>query len=146
MPKIKTRSLKSTIALIVHPPNKPDPELFLILFTTQNKTGQRYILKDNINRVFSRFIEEGKVTISLKLPEHDIQIKGEPIQLKFFLKALQSGLQGKFDNMRFGNITTQAAPKSSHPVKKLVINSRGDYPLHGFPRTLTSLKVCLFFC
>lgn len=139
----KSRTLKSTIVLAAHPPNGEKSEILLILFTAQNKTGQRYKIKNNIKKLFTRCINDGKMTISIIEPEHDILIKSEPIQLKCFLKILSLGLEGKHKTERIGLSSIMSTPIASnaHPKTKMIITSRGDYPVKGFPRTLEQLKV-----
>lgn len=143
-PHVKNRTVKSTLAIGYHPPNKENSELFLILFTAQNKSGQRYKIHENVQKVFTRFISEGKATISFKVPDHDLQIKCDPVQLKFFLNILKKGIDGNFnpgDKNGLPVLAAQPLSQKSRPVAKLVIKSRSDYPLKGFPRTLTTLFV-----
>lgn len=137
------RAQKSTVAIGSHPPNKETAELFLLLFTPTNKTGTRYKLKSNIEKVFAKFCAQGKTTISFKEPPHDLQIKCDPIQLKCFLQTLKLAMTGEYDRRKLGlsSISATAIPSTAHPVTKLVIRSRGEFPLKGLPRTLTSLHV-----
>lgn len=143
----KTRFTKSTLVIAVHPPNSDKSELYLLLFTPQNKTGQRYKVKDNIKKIFTKCINEGKITLSLNMPEHDIFIKSETVQLKFFLKTLGLGLEGKHKRERIGlsSICSTAATSSMHPKTRLTILNKSDFPLKGLPRTLNYLKVSLIF-
>lgn len=136
------RPQKSTLVL-ARSPNKTNPEALLILFTTTNKTGTRYKILKNIEKVFTKFLHEGKTTISLKEPVVDIQIRCNVMELKCFLKTLKIAIDGKGDLSSLGASAINATPipESAHPIKKLVINARGDYPLRGLPRTLQSLIV-----
>lgn len=144
--KPKIRPVKSTLAIAIHPPNKEKSEMFLILFTPQQKTGCRYKLNKNINKIFTRFIGEGKTTISFKEPEHDLLIKCDPVQLKCFLSTLKLGIEGKckMNEIGLSNLGATAFSAKAHPVTKFIVKSRGDYPLKGFPRTLTRLNVSFF--
>lgn len=137
------RAQKSTIAIGMHPPNKENPQLFLLHFTPPNKTGTRYKLMKNIEKVFTKFCAEGKATISFKEPTHDIQIKCDPIQLKCFLQTLKLAMNGTYDKdkLNLSSIAATPIPTTAHPITKLVIRSRGEFPLKGLPRTLTSLHV-----
>lgn len=144
----KTRFTKSTLVLAVHPPNSDNSELYLLLFTPLNKTGQRYKIKDNIKKIFTKCINEGKITLSINMPEHDIFIKSESVQLKFFLKTLGLGLEGKHKKERIGlSSISSTASSSMHPKTRLTILNKSDFPLKGLPRTLNYLKVsmCLLF-
>lgn len=137
------RAQKATIAIGLHPPNKENSELFLLHFTPTNKTGTRYKLKTNIEKVFAKFCAEGKTTISFKEPPHDLQIKCDPVQLKCFLQTLKLAMTGQYDRQKLclSSIAATAIPSTAHPTTKLVIRSRGEFPLKGLPRTLTSLHV-----
>lgn len=148
-PNAKNRAIKSTLAIGSHPPNKENAEYYILFFSTQNKTGQRYRIKDNILRVFTKFIADGKATISFKMPEHDVQLKAaDPMQLKLFLQVLKMTMDGKKPDESKFVIPSVAAVTKCEPVKtKLVIRARGDYPIRGFPKTITHLEVSylLFF-
>lgn len=142
-PNLKSSSVKSTLAIGYHPPGKENAELFIIHFTLKNKSGLRYKVKNNLNKIFTKFVNDGKATISFKLPEHDLQIKCDPIQLKCFLKALKLGLEGKQEMNKIGLSSLAVTPVSNkkHPVTKLCITSRADYPTKGFPKTLQTLSI-----
>lgn len=137
------RNVKSTIALGHHPPGQPTADVFIIIFTAINKTGTRYKLTKNIQRIFTKFVNEGKATISLLQPDHDILIRCDPLQLKCFLHKLRIALEGKSDQNRVGlsSLSATAIPTTAHPVTKMSIQRRGDYPVRGLPRTLKTLSV-----
>lgn len=148
-PQAKNRTQKSTVAIGTHPPNKENTEFFILVFTAQNKTGTRLKIKENIQKVFTKCLNEGKVTISFKIPEHDLQIKCDPIQLKAFMNCLKLALQGKTTNENGQSVISHVTKVTKHdPVKtKLVIHSRKDYPIRGLPRTLTHLEMSeMKFC
>ncbi|XP_063708722.1 leucine-rich repeat protein 1 [Culicoides brevitarsis] len=142
-PQAKPRAQKSTVAIGTHPPNKENTEFFVIIFNSQHKTGLRYKLKDNIQRVFTKFIDEGKIQIQFKEPEYDLQLKGDPVQVKAFINVLKLALQGKKTNDNGQRVISHVTAVTKHdPVKtKLVIHSRKDYPIKGLPRTLTHLEM-----
>ena len=101
--------------------------------------------------MFVKFVNEGKCTIGLKIPEVDLQIKAESIQLKGFLNFLKEGLTGKKSDVSKDNKFLRAFGATSSvtttqnfiapPVTKMIIKSRGDYPCKGFPRTLKILHI-----
>lgn len=101
--------------------------------------------------MFVKFLNEGKCTIGLKVPEIDLQIKAESIQLKGFLNFLKEGLTGKKSEVSKDNTFLRAFGATSSvtttqnfiapPITKLVVKSRGDYPPKGFPRTLKTLHI-----
>lgn len=147
-PHVKPRSQQSTLAIGYHPPGaEKDPEnLFLIHFTAANKVGTRYQIHRNLNKVYTKFIVDGKATISLTKPAHDLQIRCNPIQLKAFLQVFSSALQGKLDPNKPGlsTLAVTGVPKNAVPEKTMTITTPSDYPIRGFPRSLTTLKVMTF--
>ncbi|CAO1428024.1 unnamed protein product [Diamesa serratosioi] len=101
--------------------------------------------------MFVKFVNEGKCTIGLKVPEVDLQIKAESIQLKGFLNFMKEGLSGKKSDVSkdnkflrvFGATTSVTTTQNfiAPPITKMIIKSRGDYPCKGFPRTLKILHI-----
>lgn len=146
-PHVKPRSQQSTLAIGYHPPNatKIAENLFLIHFTTINKAGTRYKLNRNIEKVFTKFVNDGKTTISLKQPPHDLQIRCDPIQLKAFLQTFKNALEGKLDPTKPGlsTLAVTGVPKNAVPIKSMTIQTPSDYPVKGLPRTLTTLNVIM---
>ncbi|XP_055700764.1 leucine-rich repeat protein 1 [Phlebotomus papatasi] len=145
-PSSSYKSAKSTLALGFHPPGgKSDAKLFVILFTARSKTGTRYQLTDNLKQVFSRFVEEGKFTLSLISPEVDLQIRSKDvIVLKNFLRSLNVALKGDIqdrEKLRLSSLSVTPLTTKSHPATKLSIAKRSDYPIKGFPKTLTHLEI-----
>uniref|UniRef100_A0A336M559 CSON004017 protein n=1 Tax=Culicoides sonorensis TaxID=179676 RepID=A0A336M559_CULSO len=148
-PQAKNRAQKSTVAIGTHPPNKENTEFYILVFTAQNKTGIRFKIKENLQKVFTKCLQEGKMTISFKVPEHDLQIKCDPVQLKAFMNVLKLALEGKTTNEDGRSVISHVTKVTKHePVKtKLVIHSRKDYPIKGLPRTLTHLEMSgMKFC
>lgn len=142
---IKPRSQQSTLALGYHPPGaaKEVDNLFLIHFTATNKVGTRYKIKRNVEKVFTKFVNDGKTTVSLKQPPHDLQIRCEPIQLKTFLQTFKCALEGKFEanKLHLSTLAVTGVPQKSMPVKTMTIATPSDYPLRGLPKSLTTLNV-----
>lgn len=145
---VKNRLQKSTLAIGKHPPNKENTQFYIMLFTVKNHTGQRYQIQNNIDKVFTRFLNEGKITISFKVPEHDIQIKSDAVQMKAFLNVLKLVMQGKQSEAVSNAIPSFAKVTKHDPGRtKLVIHSRKDYPIKGLPRTLIHLEMSeMKFC
>ena len=103
-------------------------------------------VKGNISKVFSKFLNEGKTTISFVVPPHDLMIKADDIiQLKSFLGSIRMVLQGKQLSRGAGGLSTlDSNVKTCRPKTKLVVTSKSDYPvLEGFPRTLHQLHVII---
>lgn len=151
------RSLKATLALgychlrrdRANPsqelPIPKDRELEVIHFPSSglNKNNiVRYKIHDNILKCYTKFVQDGKATISFKNPPDDIMIKCDPIQLKGFLQAMRLGLDGReFLNLRLNALAATAIRTKSQPQTRMSIHNRSDYPSDGFPATLTNLRV-----
>lgn len=143
-PPTSVKHAKATLAISWHPPNKPESELYLILFKNKHQSTQKFRIKDNLCRVFNRFADEGKLTLSFKEPNQSIQIKADPVQLKQFLSTLKLALNcRKEERNRIGlsSLAVTAISTKSHPVTKLTIVNRSDFPTKGLPRTLTHLYI-----
>lgn len=144
-PHVKPRSQQSTLAIGYHPPGaeKEPKNLFLIHFTATNKVGQRYSVHRNLEKVFTKFLSDGKATVSLKQPPHDLQIRCNPIQLKAFMHTFKNALEGKIDPTKPGlsTLAVTAVPKKAVPVKSMTITVPSDYPIRGLPKSLTTLNV-----
>lgn len=100
-------------------------------------------MKNNIEQIFTRFVEEGKATIRFKNPPHDISIICDPLQLKLFLRTLKLALEEKVStkSVMLSSITPISSLPPA-PKTKYVVLSKAEYPsLEGFPRTLQILKV-----
>ena len=92
------------------------------------------------------------------MPEIDLQIKADPVQLKAFLNFTKSelcpqlGLQEpvKKDVLKKSNNTLIRAfgstSKTMEVVTKLIIKERSALPTKGFPRTLKELAVTNIGC
>ncbi|KAL1374777.1 hypothetical protein pipiens_001634 [Culex pipiens pipiens] len=142
------RAFQKTV-LAVGNDKKSSEEPVIMLITNSNKSGTRYGLRKNVGKIFTRFLAEGKATISFQIPEHDVQIKSEVVQLTGFLKVLRAVLTGgagvdgpdggaKLSCLAMVNKKTTAVLAASNKVlaTKCVIKSRGEYPLKGFSRNL----------
>ncbi|XP_054273062.1 leucine-rich repeat protein 1 [Macrosteles quadrilineatus] len=120
----------------------PDGSIFLLHQTNQNVPGNKFKVLNNIQTVFTKFVNEGKSTIRLKEPEYDLAIKCDPVQLKAFLKTLKCCLGG-IPSSQLSTIGSCVQSKALKPVKtKMIVSCRDDYPvLEGFPRTLELLVI-----
>ncbi|XP_033736258.1 leucine-rich repeat protein 1-like [Pecten maximus] len=124
---------------------KPGSEnLFLMMCTAKDRNGAKFVIKDNIEQVFARFVSEGKATIRVKEPPQDISIsKADTLQLKNFLSVLRLGAQGKsLDNITLSRLAPASSKNVEKPKTRLIINSRKEYPLTtNFPSRLEFLQV-----
>uniref|UniRef100_A0A2L2YNF8 Leucine-rich repeat protein 1 n=1 Tax=Parasteatoda tepidariorum TaxID=114398 RepID=A0A2L2YNF8_PARTP len=127
-PKTKKKELQS------------DEDIYLILCTHQSPRGTKYKIFNNVDKLFTKFINEGKATIRFKAPPHDVIIsKADPLQLKAFLHGVGLTIVGQASKkIRF----SQPPTKVDRPKQKLAIMKRSDYPIkNGFPDSLTWLQV-----
>lgn len=130
--------LKSTLALGREP--KFETEYFIIHFSSVNKTGTKYCVK-NIKQVFVKCIHEGKATIRFEQPPHDLSIKCEQIQLKCFMKLLRSCIVGDTKHLQISSLSNITVTAKDSAPRKLVILDRGEFPVKGLPRTLETLYI-----
>ncbi|XP_077281852.1 leucine-rich repeat 47 [Temnothorax americanus] len=126
-------------------------EAYLYLQTRQKKQGTRYQIVNNVEQVFTKFIADGKVTIRLTRPCHDLIIQSNSIRLKSFVRVLNLMRNAQFQHRdtvvkhiaKSVTLTPDVFFNSSEfcPVKtKVVVNKKSEYPtLRGFPRTTEQL-------
>ncbi|NXK90053.1 LLR1 protein, partial [Formicarius rufipectus] len=100
-------------------------------------------VQNNVERLFTRFVEQGKATVRLREPPVDLRFsKANVSTLKTFLSALRLAHQGT--DTALLPLSTLVAAKSSEvekPKTKMTITSRRDYPLtKGFPSSLEHLQ------
>ncbi|XP_067310898.1 leucine-rich repeat protein 1 [Pseudorasbora parva] len=119
--------------------------LCLLICTAKDRSGSRYKLKENIEKFFTWFVEEGKATIRLKEPAVDICLsKADSSSLKSFLSAARLAHRGCSDPSSLSALGP-ARVCEVKPQKKLSIQSQKAYPLRsGFPASLEQLQV--WFC
>ncbi|XP_018320874.1 leucine-rich repeat protein 1 [Agrilus planipennis] len=136
----KRRHVKSTIALCKTPNSS---NFCILLFSGQNKTGTKYAIRDNIIQVLTRFLNEGKVTIKFKEPQHDLYIQADSIQLKSFLHLLKLIIQNKMDetDLKVSSVGVTPVNLKNHAPKTLTITKASEYPVKGLPRTLEELHI-----
>ncbi|XP_076346117.1 leucine-rich repeat protein 1-like [Tachypleus tridentatus] len=141
--KRKGKVMKATLALSQKPNINSISDMSdvtLIICTSQNPLGMKYKILKNVDMVFTKFVKEGKATIRLIEPEHDIFIKkADPIHLKGFLNVLYCLLQNKdMDKLHLSAPPLQV----NHPKTRLIISKQQDYPVRaGFPSSLSTLRI-----
>ncbi|KAH1007923.1 hypothetical protein HUJ04_005095 [Dendroctonus ponderosae] len=125
---LRKKPCKSTLALCKHPNSE---EFCFILFSGQNKNGTKYPLRNNIKQVLTRFVAEGKCTIQIKKPEHDLCIQGDPIQVKGFLHLVKRALEGKVSpkELTFSSMNVMPVKAKDIAPTKLVISKRQTHNL-----------------
>ncbi|XP_077477600.1 leucine-rich repeat protein 1 [Stigmatopora argus] len=119
-------------------------QVYMMICTAKDKTGSKYKLKDNIEKFFTWFVEEGKATVRLKEPAVDICLsKADANSLKNFLCAARLADRGsEAGSLPLSTLTPVRARDVQQPKKKLTIVSKKDYPLTStFPYSLEQLQV-----
>lgn len=98
-------------------------------------------IKDNVEKIFSQFVNEGKSTIRFKEPPHDLMIIANNIQLKNFLLFLKKVCTNEVKNVpEISKITIPQVKTAS--TNKMEIKTKSEYPiLKGFPTNLQVLIV-----
>lgn len=121
-----------------------DAPLFLMMCTTKDRNGTKFKIKDNVQQIFGKFLNEGKATVRLKEPEQDLCIsKADPLQLKNFLNLLKKAAQGEtIDHITLSVLAPASAKNVEKPKSKMIVTSRKEYPLTtNFPSSLISLQI-----
>uniref|UniRef100_A0A669PWH1 Leucine rich repeat protein 1 n=1 Tax=Phasianus colchicus TaxID=9054 RepID=A0A669PWH1_PHACC len=62
-------------------PGRARGGVYLMVCTARDRAGVRYQVQDNVERFFTRFVEEGKATVRLKEPAVDVCLSKNPVQL-----------------------------------------------------------------
>ncbi|XP_073340280.1 leucine-rich repeat protein 1 [Pagrus major] len=118
--------------------------VYMMICTAKDRAGSKYKLKDNIEKFFTWFVEEGKATVRLKEPAVDICLsKADANSLKNFLSAARLADRGSdTSSLPLSTLTPVRARDVEQPKKRLTIVSKKDYPLtSGFPYSLEQLQV-----
>uniref|UniRef100_A0A672I9X2 Zgc:77287 n=1 Tax=Salarias fasciatus TaxID=181472 RepID=A0A672I9X2_SALFA len=119
-------------------------QVYLMICTAKDRAGSKYKLKDNIEKFFTWFVDEGKATVRLKEPAVDICLsKADANSLKNFLSAARlADRGGDSGSLPLSTLTPVRARDVEQPKKKLAIVSKKDYPLtSSFPYSLEQLQV-----
>ncbi|KAM5235855.1 leucine-rich repeat protein 1 [Ctenodactylus gundi] len=114
----------------------------LLVSTMKDKRGSRYELKGNVERFFTRFVDDGKATVRLKDPPVDVCLsKANSSNLKSFLSAVRLAHQGGNISASLAALTPVKASEFENFKTKMVITSKKDYPLSkNFPYSLEHLQ------
>lgn len=135
---IRRKAQRSILAIGRHTIKGND--LYLLWQTLQNKQGTKYKIDNNIEKIFNKFINQGKATIRLIEPPHDLIIQADMIQLKSFMHTLKLGMSKQIDASILAISNLNPKCMTSVPKIKVVVNKSSEYPtLEGFPRTTEEL-------
>ncbi|KAM8920925.1 leucine-rich repeat protein 1 [Pelodytes ibericus] len=118
---------------------------YLMVCTLRDKAGSRYKLHENIEQLFTKFLDEGKATIRLKEPAVDICVsKADKCPLKTFISAV--GLENKGTDSNRAALLSRLLPAKTSEIEKprvrMIIACKKDYPItKSFPYSLEHLQV-----
>lgn len=143
VPPPPRKAKKATLAIGYKNPGKDNAELQIIHFTRQNPSGTKYNVNNNIKRLYTNFIKDGKATIAFIEPEEDIMLKCDPIQLKGFLNILKLGMTSGGYNPKIKAVagTTAIPDKVAKEVTSLSVKKPSDFPTKGLPKKLNTLHM-----
>ena len=141
--KLKGKKMKSVLAVGRKVLTDKSSEISMVITNNSNKSGVHYHIKNNVETIFTRMVQEGKCTIRLKQPRHDLCIKCEDVvQLKSFLMVIKKVMDGKdSEGLTLSAIQPVTSKQLKGPETKLTILKRSDYPTKGFPPSLEQLEV-----
>ncbi|XP_003792216.1 leucine-rich repeat protein 1 isoform X1 [Otolemur garnettii] len=114
----------------------------LLVSTLKDRRGTRYKLTENIEQLFTKFVDEGKATVRLKEPPVDICLsKANSSSLKGFLSAVKLAHRGCDVEAPLSLLTPVKTSEFEKFKTKMVITSKKDYPLSkNFPYSLEHLQ------
>ncbi|KAM4690632.1 leucine-rich repeat protein 1 [Rhinophrynus dorsalis] len=117
--------------------------IYLMICTLRDKAGSRYKLQENIEHLFTKFLEEGKATVRLQEPRVDICLsKAESCSLKNFISALRLAHKGTDVGSVLSRLVPAKTADIEKPRTKMFITSKKDYPItKNFPFSLEHLQV-----
>ncbi|XP_048342136.1 leucine-rich repeat protein 1 isoform X2 [Sphaerodactylus townsendi] len=101
------------------------------------------VLRENVEQLFTKFVEEGKATIRLKEPAVDVCLsKANANLLKAFLSAVKLANSGTHEeSMPLSALAPAKASEVEKPKTRMTITSRKEYPLtRNFPYSLEHLQ------
>ncbi|XP_014741392.1 PREDICTED: leucine-rich repeat protein 1 [Sturnus vulgaris] len=136
------RSARALVSL-GRPPGAAGAGIYLMVCTARDRGGARYKVQQNVERLFTRFVEEGKATVRLREPAVDLCLsKANVINLKTFLSAVRLAHQGNDTGaLPLSPLVPAKNSDVEKPKTKMIITSRRDYPLtKSFPFSLEHLQ------
>uniref|UniRef100_A0A8C6IAE2 Leucine-rich repeat protein 1 n=1 Tax=Mus spicilegus TaxID=10103 RepID=A0A8C6IAE2_MUSSI len=121
---------------------EPGGHACLLVSTMKDRQGTSYKLRENIEQLFTKFVDEGKATVRLKEPPVDICLsKANPGNLKTLLSAMRLAHRGCDVNTPLSTLKPVKTSEFEKYKTKMVITSKKDYPLSkNFPYFLEQLQ------
>ncbi|BFZ12002.1 hypothetical protein BsWGS_15041 [Bradybaena similaris] len=123
-------------------PGSNSGQLFLMLCTAQNRSGTKYLLHRNVDKIFEKFIHEGKVTIRMLKPDDDIALsKADPKELLSFIKLVKLTCKGNdVPAHSLSTLVPASSQEVAKPVTCLQVYKPSEYPM-SFPKSLEQLTI-----
>ncbi|XP_075803880.1 leucine-rich repeat protein 1 isoform X3 [Microtus pennsylvanicus] len=90
--KSRGKGVRAVVSLCQAPHAESGGRACLLVSTMKDKRGTRYELKENIEQLFNKFVDEGKATVRLKEPPVDICLS-QSWQFKEFTFSCKNGSQ-----------------------------------------------------
>lgn len=139
---LSIRRKSQRTCLVIGRQSLKNNELYILLQTEQNKSGIKYKVNNNVEKIFEKFINNGKATIRIIEPPHDLIIQSDAIPLKSFIHILKLAMTNKV-NLSTLAISNLNPKKISNVQKtKITIKKSSEYPtLQGFPRFTEELHI-----
>ncbi|XP_059148041.1 leucine-rich repeat protein 1-like isoform X2 [Physella acuta] len=141
--KKPNRSQYTQVSIGVKPSaSHQDGRIVLMLCTTQNMNGTKYLLYRNVEQIFSKFLNEGKVTLRLSSPSEDISFsKADPNDLKLFVQLVRLAAEGKeLPTKAMSTLAPATGKQIEKPVTSLHVDKPSQYPM-AFPKSLKHLAI-----
>ncbi|XP_011351004.1 leucine-rich repeat protein 1 isoform X2 [Ooceraea biroi] len=140
LPVVKPTKERSHRSILAFSRKSENDEPYLLLQTRKNKQGTKYKIIDNVAHMFTKFINNGKATIRLQQPPHDLIVhNSNVIRLKAFLRVLSQIMKGRSQDFDYFS-TTVNSKDFAKPQVKVVVKKKSEYPtLEGFPLTTEEL-------
>ncbi|XP_053553643.1 leucine-rich repeat protein 1 [Bombina bombina] len=117
--------------------------IYIMICTQKDKAGSRYKLQENVEQLFTRFIDDGKATIRLKEPAVDICLsKVEANSLKNFISIVRLSDRGIDSGIvPLTRLTPAKSSDIEKPRTRMYITCQKDYPItKSFPYSLEQLQ------
>ena len=143
--KTLSRPLKGIVSVGFRSSTKPEQGSvpLILVATAADKNGHKFLIEENIDRIFEKFTQQGKCTIRFKKPNKDVMISDAlPADLKTFLQIVRSVISKK-ENVTQLNVLLPVEKEDIKPKQlKMTIRKREEYPVtKSFPGSLEELFI-----
>ncbi|CAF0726258.1 unnamed protein product [Brachionus calyciflorus] len=136
----KSMSILCQISLAKDPNSS---KCYLIVNDNKKPSPDKYRISDNVDKIYCKFVHEGKASIVLKEPNFTLAIqKANVNQLKVFLKIVHIATTSNDFSQELDKIKSKLQAESSCPgrcIKPLVKEMPSTTP--QFKKTITSLVI-----